>query len=234
MLCTGNWPPNAEYRHREFPLQRLSCRHCWARCSSPSSRCPPGAPCAAASAWWMIPAIAKSTRLPSPSPAALPCSRGIVVPLVAGRCRRPLELPPPPPRPRRAGLRLLPPRHGTRRFHPRRLRHRPPRLLSTTNTNCAPRSNSPGNSPWRCSWPVAAPASRCLSTACCSATPSPILWILTVINAFNFMDNMNGLCAGPRRHQFLVLRADCHDGRPISRRAPCSAHLRRVARFSAL
>ena len=23
-----------------------------------------------------------------------------------------------------------------------------------------------------------------------------ILWILTVINAFNFMDNMNGLCAG--------------------------------------
>src|SRR5436189_4072500 len=23
-----------------------------------------------------------------------------------------------------------------------------------------------------------------------------VLWILTVINAFNFMDNMNGLCAG--------------------------------------
>ena len=23
-----------------------------------------------------------------------------------------------------------------------------------------------------------------------------ILWLLTVINAFNFMDNMNGLCAG--------------------------------------
>ena len=23
-----------------------------------------------------------------------------------------------------------------------------------------------------------------------------ILWMLTVINAFNFMDNMNGLCSG--------------------------------------
>ena len=46
-----------------------------------------------------------------------------------------------------------------------------------------------------------------------------ILWILTVINAFNFMDNMNGLCAGLGAIGACYLRHDRRGRRPIPGRA---------------
>ena len=40
-----------------------------------------------------------------------------------------------------------------------------------------------------------------------------ILWLLTVTNAFNFMDNMNGLCAGLGVDQFMAPHGLCVDSR---------------------
>ena len=60
-----------------------------------------------------------------------------------------------------------------------------------------------------------------------------ILWILTVINAFNFMDNMNGLCAASGRSG-PALRHHCGGGRPIPGGPDRLPDLRRAARLPAL
>ena len=46
-----------------------------------------------------------------------------------------------------------------------------------------------------------------------------ILWVLTVINAFNFMDNMNGLCAGLGAIGAFIFAHHRRRERRISRRA---------------
>ncbi len=71
-----------------------------------------------------------------------------------------------------------------------------PRLRSMTNTNCARPSNlaaSSSSPAW--SRPAGVRITLFVHNAVFSYAVT-ILWILTVINAFNFMDNMNGLCAG--------------------------------------
>ena len=71
LLETGRRPRPC--RQRDFSLQPLP-RRLRQRASSPRcSLCRSGAAGVCTSAWWMIRAIARSTRQPSRSPAASPC-----------------------------------------------------------------------------------------------------------------------------------------------------------------
>ena len=62
--------------------------------------------------------------------------------------------------------------------------------------NCGPRSNSAASSWWRWWWRPPASRITLFVPSLWFHYAITILWILTVVNAFNFMDNMDGLCAG--------------------------------------
>jgi uncharacterized membrane protein YeaQ/YmgE (transglycosylase-associated protein family) len=61
-----------------------------------------------------------------------------------------------------------------------------------------------------------------------------ILWIVGLTNALNFLDNMNGLCAGIGALAAAILRPRRRPPRPIPRRRPRPPRLRRPARLSPL